>query len=101
MPQTTFHNSTNCQNTTDSYNTNVYNDCIIADDRPQLLARLSPLDPGFRHWDIQDRRVGNIGEWLMGTEEFRRWCGSGGGGDGDNAVLFCCGNPGVGKTFVK
>jgi len=35
----------------------------------------------------------------METEEFRRWCGSGGEGGGDEVVMFCYGNPGVGKTF--
>jgi len=37
----------------------------------------------------------------MRTEEFRRWCGLGGEGQGDKAVLFCYGNPGVGKTFIR
>jgi len=77
----------------------VWKNCTIADDRPQLLAWLSPLDAGLRHYDIQERRV-NVGEWLMKTEEFRRWCGLSGEGGGDKAVLFCYGNPGVGKTFV-
>ena len=62
----TFNSSTNCQNTTNSYNTtsNVWN---YTDDRSQLLAWLSPLDPGLRHCDIQERRVNDVGEWLMGT----------------------------------
>jgi len=76
----------------------VWKNCTIADDRPQLLAWLSPLDAGLRHCDIQERRV-NVGEWLMETGEFRRWCGLSGEGGGDKAVLFCYGNPGVGKTF--
>jgi len=37
----------------------------------------------------------------MGSEEFRRWCRLTGGGEGDEAVLFCYGNPGVGKTFIR
>ena len=37
----------------------------------------------------------------MGTEKFRRWCGSGGEGEGHEVVLFCYGNPGVGKTFIR
>lgn len=101
MSQTTFQNSTNCGNTIDSNNTNVSNYYTVPDDRLQLLTWLSPLDPGLRHWDIQDRRVGDVGEWLMGTEEFKRWRESDGRGEGDKAVLFCKGNPGVGKTFVR
>ena len=45
----------------------------MADDRAQLLAWLSPLDPGLRHCDIQKNRINNVGEWLIGTEEFRTW----------------------------
>ena len=101
MSQNIFHNSTNCQNTTNSNNQNVWINCTAADDRAQLLAWLSPLDPGLRHCDIQERRVNDIGEWLIGTEEFRRWCGLGGERGGDKAVLFCYGNPGVGKTFIR
>ena len=37
----------------------------------------------------------------MQTEEFKRWCRYGGEGEGDNGVLFCHGNPGVGKTFIR
>jgi len=97
MSRNTFNNSTNCQNTTNSYNTNYY---TVGDDLSPLLTWLSPLDPGLRHSDIQERRVGNVGEWLIETEEFRRWCGLGGEVD-DKAVLFCYGNPGVGKTFIR
>ena len=101
MSQNTFNHSINCQNTTNSNNTNVWNNCIVADELSPLLTWLSPLDPGLRHSDIQERRVNDVGEWLIGTEEFRRWCGSSGEGDGDEAFLFCYGNPGVGKTFIR
>ena len=37
----------------------------------------------------------------MGTEEFRRWCRLGREGESDRGVLFCYGNPGVGKTFIR
>jgi len=97
MSQYSINQSNNCLNTTNSYNTvNNY-----TDDRPQLLAWLSPLDPGLRHCDIQERRVDNVGEWLMETEEFRRWCRLDGEGEDDKAILFCYGNPGVGKTFIR
>ena len=71
------------------------------DDLSPLLAWLSPLDPGLRHSDIQERRVNDVGGWLIDTQEFRRWSGFGGEGEGDEAVLFCYGNPGVGKTFIR
>ena len=80
--------------------TNIIN-FTAADDRPNILAWLSPLDPRVRHQDIRDRRVENIGEWLLQTEEFKSWCGGSEGGKSDNAVLFCYGSPGVGKTYIR
>ena len=74
---------------------------LFTDDRSQLLNWLSPLDPGLRHCNIQERRVNDVGEWLMETEEFREWCGLGEKKEGDKRVLFCYGNPGVGKTFIR
>ena len=56
----------------------------------------------LRHRDVRERRVNNIREWVMQTEEFRRWsgmCGEGRGG-GDNDFLFCYRDPGAGKTFI-
>jgi len=79
--------------------TNIIN-LTVPDDRPNILAWLSPLDPRLRHQDIRDRRVENIGEWLLQTEEFRSWYTGSEGGESDNAFLFCYGDPGVGKTFI-
>ena len=86
-----------------SFNTNSFNvlNYTVTDDRPQILTWLSPLDPRLRHQDIQERRVENIGEWLMQTEEFRSWHDEGGEGEGDKAVLFGYGDPGAGKTFMR
>ena len=97
MSQSFSHNI-NSLNT--SYNVNVPNNVTIADDRSNILAWLSPLDPKLRHQDIQDRRVENVGEWLLQSDEFRRWR-AGVGGESDNAVLFCYGDPGVGKTYIR
>ena len=104
MSQYTIQDSNNCLNITNS-NNNVWNNYTIADDRSQLLTWLSPLEPRLRHRDIQDRRVDNVGEWLLQTEEFITWHGRSGEGEGegegDKAVLFCYGGPGVGKTFIR
>ena len=80
---------------------NVSNHFSVADERSNILAWLSPLDPKSRHQDIQERRVENIGEWLLQTEEFRSWYAGSGGHESDKGVLFCYGNPGVGKTYNK
>jgi len=89
-----FSNNTNSLNTT-------VNNITIADDRSNILAWLSPLEPRLRHQDIQDSRVEHIGEWLLQTEEFRNWCAGSEGSESDSGVLFCYGNPGVGKTYIR
>ena len=89
-----FSNNINSLNTT-------FNTFTVADDRSNILAWLSPLEPRLRHQDIQDSRVENIGEWLLQTEEFKTWCAGSGGGEPDNAVLFCYGDPGAGKTYIR
>ena len=99
MSQYTVDNNA-FSNNTNSFN-NVQNNYVVADDRSQLLAWLSSLEPRLRHQDIQERRVANVGEWLMQAEEFRNWHGWSGGGEGDKGVLFCYGGPGVGKTFMR
>ena len=84
-----------------NYNSfNTYINPIVADDEPNILAWLSPLDPKLRHQDIRDSRVENIGEWFLQTEELRSWYAGGEGGESDITVLFCYGNPGVGKTYI-
>jgi len=98
MSQYTIDNNT-FSNNTNSFNVHNYN--VVADDRSPLLTWLSPLEPKLRHRDIQERRVDNVGEWLLQTEHFRNWHDSSGEGEGDKAVLFCYGGPGVGKTFIR
>jgi len=88
-------------NNLNSLNTTVTNNFSVADDRSDILAWLFPLDPKLRHQDIQGRRVENIGEWLLQAEEFRSWHASSEGGESNNAVLFCYGDPGVGKTYIR
>ena len=88
---------TNSFNTTNSYNTVLNN---YTNDRSLLLTWLSPLEPSLRHQDIRERRVRGVGEWLLQTEEFKRWCTGSGGDESDGAVLFGYGDPGVGKTFI-
>ena len=85
----------NCGNITGSYNTSI----TYADKRAKLLNWLSPLQPRVRHNDVRGRREDGIGEWFLQTDEFRRW--RDGKGEFDKATLFCSGNPGVGKTFLR
>ena len=99
MAQYTMNNSAFSNNTN---SINIQNISVVADDRSPLLNWLSPVEPRLRHRDIQERRVDNVGKWLLQTKEFKSWHdGSEGEGEGDKVVFFCYGGPGVGKTFIR
>jgi len=81
----------------------IYINPTVADNRSDILAWLSPLDPKARHQDVRERRVEDIGGWVLQTEEFKSWSAGTGSGraESDKPVLFCYGGPGVGKTYIR
>jgi len=99
MSQSFSHNYNSFNSFSPTYINSTYINPTGADDRTNILAWLSQLDPKLRHQDIRNRRIESVGEWVLQTEEFKRWYA--GSEDGNNAVLFCHGNPGVGKTYVR
>ena len=82
-------------NITNSFNSNGYK----SDKDAEILRWLSPLEPKNRHEDVRTERFDRVGDWVLQTKEFQEW--RGGEGGADNSVLFCSGNPGVGKTFLR
>jgi len=79
----------NSFNISNSYNT------ILDDKRAAILEWLSPLESQKRHQDLRTSRLGGVGDWVLQTEEFAKWR------DGKGSrVLFCYGDPGVGKTYI-
>ena len=80
---------------------NVSNHYIATEDRSEILVWLSPLEPRIRHQDLRTRRADNVGEWLLQTEEFQRWCDVSQQVGSEHATLFCCGGPAVGKTYLR
>jgi len=100
-----FNNNTNSFNNTisvkrASYNLrNIYNLGSV-DERAKVLAWLSPLEPRTRHDDIRAHRVEHVGDWLLRTEEYQNWFDVRSGEPG-GSVLFCYGDPGVGKTYIR
>ena len=99
-----FNNNYGSDNIYGSFNTTTtYINPTVTDDRSNILAWLSPLDPKIRHQDVREGRVENIGEWVLQTEEFKSWCTGDGSGraKSDKPVLFCYGGPGVGKTYIR
>ena len=92
--------NTNCGNVSGSYN-NTWNNCDISvtDERRHILEWLSPLAPRIRHQEVRRLQMEGVGDWLLRTEEFIDWNS---GEDGVvNPVLFCYGDPGVGKTHIR
>ena len=89
-----------CGNVAGSYN-KTWNNCDIrvTDERRQILEWLSPLNPRLRHRDVRRSQVEGVGDWLLGAEGFIEWNN---GEDGVvSPVLFCYGDPGVGKTHIR
>ena len=87
--------NSHCGNTIGSFNKTFYG----SDDRAEIMRWLSPLEPSNRHQGLRADRFAGVGGWLLETEEFREW--EGGRGGADKALLFCHGNPGVGKTYLR
>jgi len=92
-----------------SFNNNSFNNSSFSNivsfnterdlERHQILQWLSPLEPQQRHHGVRTNRLDGIGSWILETNEFREWSGA---EDGSvEPVLFCEGNPGVGKTYLR
>ena len=90
----------NVGNVTDS-DRNVRNDneISISDEKRQILEWLSPVAPWERHQAISEGRVDGVGDWLLRTNGFEKWCM--GEDQTVHPVLFCYGDPGVGKTYLR
>jgi len=95
-----FNNKNSCNNNTNSFN-NVYNVSFGSEEAAEILAWLSPLEPSIRHQDIRERRVEDVGDWLLQTEEYQNWSNGIHGDEPSNSVLLCYGDPGVGKTYIR
>ena len=62
-------------------------------ERHQVLKRLSPLEPRQRHQHVRTERLKGVGNWVLETNEFRKWSGT--------RMIVCNGNPGPGKTRLR
>ena len=91
------YNTNSLNNNNNCFNTHI----TVTDDRAEILTWLSPLEPRLRHSDLESRRVRDVGNWLLQTEEFRSWKSREYRGRSQKATIFCPGNPGVGKTYIR
>lgn len=64
--------------------------------RRRSIARLSTIDFEATHSDISNTRVIGTGNWLLESTTFITWLQS-----SPNAVLWCYGIPGAGKTTMS
>jgi len=76
-------------------------DITFSGGRAETPTWLSPLEPHLRHHDIRTKRVKDVGDWLLRTEEFLSWKNGDRLGESQKATMFCSGNLGVGKTFIR
>ena len=89
----------NSFNNNNSFN-NIFNYIAEEDtEGRQILKWLSPLEPQQRHRGVQADRLNSVGRWVLETSEFRKWKDA--EDSSGEPVLFCYGNPGVGKTYVR
>ena len=91
MSQHYNNDNINSFNINNSFNKVLNNCTVAADERSEILAWLSPLEPQIRHQDIRTRRVDEVGDWLLQTQEYRNWFGGIQGGNCDGSALFCYG----------
>ena len=96
LPANMGNSYANCGNIIGSFNNN---NVYMSDEDAQIMCWLSPQEPNNRHQSVRTERFDGVGDWLLKTKEFQEWRGSEDGAD--NAVLFCSGNPGVGKTYLR
>ena len=87
-------NNAGSGNIDNSFNTTVN----IFDEDEQIMHWLSPLEPNTRYQGLRTHRFAGVGDWLLNTREWREWRGCEGGAN--KAILFCSGDPGVGKTYL-
>ena len=87
------------QNVAYCFNTNTYNGGFVYLGADPVLEWLSPLDPRARHRALSINRVAGVGDWLFLTNKFTQW--SGNFERSAMPVLFCYGDPGVGKTYLR
>ena len=102
MAQTTHRRRTKFGYNDPHYGSTIgsYNKTVCkSEENARIMYWLSPLEPNTRHQTVRNDRFNGVGDWLLETCEFREWRESRGGAD--KAVLFCPGNPGVGKTYLR
>ena len=93
------YNVSDSYNVSASYNVSYNYEISMSDENRRILEWLSPLTPWERHRVVSGSRIDAVGDWLLGTNEFGKW--HTGKDEVVHPVLFCYGDPGVGKTYLR
>ncbi|RPA92099.1 hypothetical protein L873DRAFT_1818253, partial [Choiromyces venosus 120613-1] len=83
-----------------SFNNTFNQTFTLSDEDAEIMRWISPLEPQHRHQGVRTERFGGVGDWLLEMKEFQDWRTRRSDGGTDEVVLFCFGNPGVGKTYL-
>ncbi|RPA92065.1 hypothetical protein L873DRAFT_1711562, partial [Choiromyces venosus 120613-1] len=85
-------------------NTKIINEIQITlqqstdNEKSEILKWIFQFEPPNRHKRVCTDRVGGVGNWIFETLEFVNWAAN---GSTFPNILFCYGEPGVGKTFIS
>ena len=93
------YNVSDSYNVSSSYNVSNNYEISMSYEKRQILEWLSPLAPRERHRALSESRFDWVGDRLLGTNEFEKW--HTGEDENFHPVLFCYGDPGVGKTYLR
>lgn len=91
--------NTNIGNATGSYKNLWNNEVSVSEGKRKILEWLSPRALRERHRVVSEGRMDGVGDWLLRTSEFERW--HTGEDPAIHPVLFCYGDSGVGKTYLR
>ena len=71
----------------------------VSHEKTSILEWFSPRTLQERHRVVSEGRMDGVGDWLLRTNEFEKWHTS--EDETIHPVLFCYGDPGVGKTYLR
>ena len=72
-PHQIITGNVNCNNVTNtgSHGNIVGVNEVVADDNPEILRRLSPLDPRRKNQGVRTDKLGGVGNWLLEINGFQ------------------------------
>ena len=82
-----------------NYNNIFYINAGPDTERRRIIQWVSSLEPQERHEGVQTDRLDSVGNWVLETNEFKKWCCA--EDDWVELVLFCYGKSGGGENVSQ